>query len=126
MKIDRIGYHKNYNIVGMQWEKIIMEGELEPGDNEMECIKELRRRCDSAAQSHEPQYTLPDNFNDTHTSRMEGNTLVVEPKLSKEESMIKLIGSCNSLAELKSYELISKNNESFKEAYANKLKELTQ
>ncbi len=51
MKIDRIEYQKNYNIMGMQWEKIIAGATLEEGDDFKDSVNQLRHQCDNAAQS---------------------------------------------------------------------------
>lgn len=130
MKITKIGYHKNYNIIGMQWEKIIMEGELEEGENEMEAIQILRTKCDQSAQEkinslyqeQETTYGIS-HYTQPHDGTTQDQTI---PK-TQEEKITQLIQQATSLPELEQWKLLSNNPKypQLKELYQQKLKELT-
>lgn len=123
MKIDRIEYQKNYNILGMQWEKIIVGGTLEDGDNFQDCIKELRAECDAAAQ------TKIDALYPHHAPHVVETPAVVEPEIKltddqKLQNTLDGIEKCKTLKELNDWRLIAKIHPDTGDAFNKKENEL--
>lgn len=121
MKIDRIEYQKNYNIMGMQWEKIIAGGTLEDGDDFQSCVKKLRSECDQAAQSKIDslyQETTPSIYNANYEFQTQA------PK-SRDEIYIQEIHNCKTTTDLDAWKFLAKSKPELENAYNNKLNELT-
>lgn len=130
MKINEIEYQKNYNIIGMQWEKIIARGTMEDGDNFQDCVKKLRSECDQSAQEkinslYQEQETT---YGISHyTQPHDGTTQDLTIPQTQEEKITRLIQKATSLPELEQWKLLSNNQKypQLKELYQQKLKELT-
>ena len=132
MRITKIGYQKNYNIIGMQWEKIIMEGELEEGEDEMQAIQLLRTKCDQSAQQkinslYQEQETTVWNSEVPNLGLQvtEPQEAIPSKKLSQEEVLAQLIEDATTLKALKWLEKPSEKYPKTKELYQNKLNQLT-
>lgn len=125
MKIEKIEYSKNYNIQGMQWEKIVMGGTLEEGESEMDAIVELRKKCDQSAQQISSQLydyqPLVVNPPETFFVRPEP-----EEKLTPDqetEALLLAISEANA-TELPQYQLVAAKNQKTMGAYNKRKKQL--
>ena len=115
MKIDRVIYFKTFPL-GSYWEKIGMEAALSPEEDAVNAIDILRKEVERSFQE-----AHPNNGQVTVVKTIEED----QPKKSAEEKMIEQIEQIKEVKVLESFSLLAKNNAKIKEAYDNRLKQLT-
>lgn len=116
MRMDRITYQKIFPIGMYINEKIGVEMILNEGDSAMDAIAEARKFVHEAHLKYSSHSTEP--FEEVVQQ------IEKKPILTKLDSLINDINTCQEIRVLESYKLIVKNNKVLQDAYNQKLKEL--
>jgi len=128
MRVTKIHYFGTFP-VGLHWQKLGMEAELEAGDDVRQCWYALKKQVEEfhyeSKAAAEKQMGVTEKWSTglPELSREEIEAVSL-PKKSQEETIIDGINSCTELKVLESYKLIAQKNESIKTAYDLKLLEL--
>lgn len=123
MHIQTINYTRTFNLGNYSSEKIGVEFALNPGesadkalDNARQLVEEYHKK--SLKQIEEAGYYFEQD------EPIEEKIIPTQSKKTLTERTKEFIDSCNTVEELKAWELMSKNNPELQEHYNNKLNNL--
>lgn len=123
MHIQTINYTRTFNLGNYSSEKIGVEFALNPGesadkalDNARQLVEEYHKK--SLKQIEESGYYFEQD------EPIEEKIIPTQSKKTLTERTKEFIDSCNTVEELKAWELMSKNNTELQEHYNNKLNNL--
>jgi hypothetical protein len=141
MKIDRIQYKKAFSLGNYSSEHIGLEGEVNEGEDLLNCFNELRELAHEIFKKHNPhlsEFQEPDipvvNYGGVRVNPysppfVNKYDLEEEPQPPKErteeEKMIDEIENLTDLKKLESYKILAKVYPAIKQAYDNQYKKLT-
>jgi hypothetical protein len=138
MTITKVSYGKTYPLGNYSSERIDLEASVEEGERITGVIELLKEICDREHKANNPhlyqeqgtQYPMPFMNEKEIFGQLDNLTLTKlteNQPLTQEQKIHNLITQSTSLPELKQWELLSNNKiyPSLKQAYENKLKELT-
>jgi hypothetical protein len=137
MQITTVSYQRTYNLGAYNSEKIGLEASIDEGEDIQFAICNLKHECDEIHKKNHPhlyqeqETAFPYNPNNpeygmpTTTSNM--SQPIDNQQLTQEQKINNLINQSTSKVELEQWKLLAHNSKypSLKEAYTNRLNELT-